>query len=89
MECGSYNTSRDGEKGVPVVPRPAISGPAADNEDVWETEEEEEIVGGEEEPATNGNETRQQQDDSIGDELNMADVVINVDSDRDNALPLD
>ena len=90
MECGSYNTSREGEEGVPVVPRPAIGGPAADNEDGWETEEEEEIVEGEEEPAANGNETRQQQqDDSISDELNIADVVINLDSERDNALPLD
>ena len=86
MECGSYNTSREG---VPVVARPATDGPAADNEDGWETEEEEEIVGGEEEPAANGNETRQQQDDSISDELNIADVVINVDGDRDSVLPLD
>ena len=86
MECGSYNTSR---QGVPVVARTATGGPAADNEDGWETEEEEEIVGGEEEPAANGNETRQQQDDSISDELNIADVVINVDSERDNVLPLD
>ena len=86
MECGTYNTSREG---VPVVPRPATDGPAADNEDGWETEEEEEIVGGEEEPAANGNETRQQQDDSISDELNIADVVINVDGDRDSVLPLD
>ena len=86
MECGSYNTSREG---VPVVPRPATDGPAADNEDGWETEEEEEIVEGEEEPAASGNETRQQQqDDSISDELNIADVVINVDSDRDSVLPL-
>ena len=27
MECGSYNTSREGEEGVPVVPRPAIFNP--------------------------------------------------------------
>ena len=73
-----------------MVARTATGGPAADNEDGWETEEEEEIVGGEEEPAANGNETRQQQqDDSISDELNIADVVINVDSERDNVLPLD
>ena len=90
MECGSYNTSREGEEGVPVVPRPAIGGPAADNEDGWETEEEEEIVGGEEEPAANGSETRQQQkDDIITDGLNIADVLLNVDSDRYNVLPLD
>ena len=87
MECGSFNTSREG---VPVVARTATGGPAADNEDGWETEEEEEIVEGEEEPAASGNETRQQQqDDSISDELNIADVVINVDSDRDSVLPLD
>ena len=24
IECGSYNTIREGEEGVPVVPRPAI-----------------------------------------------------------------
>ena len=34
-------------------------------------------------------EMKQQQDDSISDELNIADVVINVDSERDNVLPLD
>ena len=27
IECGSYNTSREGEEGVPVVPRPAIFNP--------------------------------------------------------------
>ena len=43
-----------------------------------------------EEPAANGSETRQQQkDDIITDGLNIADVLINVDSDRDNVLPLD
>ena len=73
-----------------MVPRPATAGPAADNEEGWETGEEEEIVGGEEEPAANGNETQQQpQDDSISDELNIADVVLDVDGDRDNVLPLD
>ena len=34
-------------------------------------------------------EMKQQQDDSISDELNIADVVINVDGDRDSVLPLD
>ena len=87
MECGSYNTSRES---VPVVPRPATDSPAADNEDGWEAEEEEGTVGGEEEPAANGSETRQQQkDDIITDGLNIAEVLINVDSDRDNVLPLD
>ena len=87
MECGSYNTSRES---VPVVPRPATDSPAADNEDGWEAEEEEGTVGGEEEPAANGSETRQQQkDDIITDGLNIAEVLINVDNDRDNVLPLD
>ena len=73
-----------------MVPRPATDGPVADNEDGWETEEEEEIVGGEEEPEANVSETRQQQKDHIiTDGLNIADVLINVDSDRDNVLPLD
>ena len=43
MECGSYNTRREG---VPVeaVPLPQASHAQQDDEE-WETEDEEEIVG--------------------------------------------
>ena len=50
MECGSYNTSREGEEGVPVaaVPFPQAAHARQDEEE-WESEDEEEIVGGHEE----------------------------------------
>ena len=90
MECGSYNTSREGEEGVPVVPRPPTDGPPADDEEDWETEEEEEIVGGEEESAANEDESgRQEAEDNNADGLNVADVVLNVDGDSNNVLPSD
>ena len=46
MECGSYNTSREGEEGVPVaaVPLPQAAHAPQDEEE-WQTEDEEEIVG--------------------------------------------
>ena len=49
MECGSYNTRREGEEGVPVaaVPLPQASHAQQDDEE-WETEDEEEIVWGHE-----------------------------------------
>ena len=49
MECGSYNTRREGEEGVPVaaVPLPQASHAQQDDEE-WETEHDEEIVGGHE-----------------------------------------
>ena len=45
MKCGSYNTRREGEEGVPVaaVPLPQASHAQQDDEE-WETEDEEEIV---------------------------------------------
>ena len=46
MECGSYNTSREGEERVRLaaVPLPqAAHAPQIDEE--WETEDEEDIVG--------------------------------------------
>ena len=50
MECCSYNTSREGEEGVPVatVPLPQAAH-ARQDEQEWEMEDEEEIVGGHEE----------------------------------------
>ena len=50
MECDSYNTSREGEEGVPVaaVPLPQ-AGHSLQDEEEWETEDEEEIVGEHEE----------------------------------------
>ena len=46
MECGSYNTSREGEKRVSVaaVPLPQAAHAPQDDEQ-WETEDEEERVG--------------------------------------------
>ena len=82
-ECGSYNTSREGEEGVPVMPPPvaAVATEAAEGEDEWETEEEEEIVGGE---AEQENE-EQGQDDGV----NLAEVHLDMDGDSNNVLPLD
>ena len=82
-ECGSYNTSREGEEGVPVMPPPvaAVATEAAEGEDEWETEEEEEIVGGE---AEQENE-EQGQDDGV----NLAEVQLDMDGDSNNVLPLD
>lgn len=84
-ECGSYNTSREGEEGVPVMPPPipvaAVATEAAGGEDEWETEEEEEIVGGE---AEQENE-EQGQDDGV----NLAEVQLDMDGDINNVLPLD
>ncbi|XP_015748077.1 PREDICTED: RING finger and CHY zinc finger domain-containing protein 1-like [Acropora digitifera] len=44
MECGSYNTSREGEEGVPVaaVPLPQAAHAPQDEEE-WETEDEEDF----------------------------------------------
>ena len=79
-ECGSYNTSREGEEGAPAPPIP----PAADaprEEDEWETEEEEEIIGGSE------SEHQARQDNGV----NLAEVQLNLDGDteNDNVLPVD
>ena len=50
MECGSYNTSREGEEGVPVATVPLLQAARAwQDEEEWETEDGEEIVGGHEE----------------------------------------
>ena len=53
MECGSYNTRRVGEEGVPVaaVPLPQASHAQQDDEE-WETEHDEEIIGGHERDMT-------------------------------------
>lgn len=81
-ECGSYNTSREGEEGAPAPPIP----PAADapqEEDEWETEEEEEIVGG-------GDAESDHQAGHDGG-VNLAEVQLNLDGDteNDNVLPVD
>jgi len=86
-ECGSYNTSREGEEGTPVIPVPATAAAAAvAPDDEWETEEEEEIVGGEE---------GQENEAEIGgqaahdDGVNLSEVQLNIDGDSSNVLPLD
>ena len=85
MECGSYNTSREGEEGVPVaaVPLPQVAHAPQDEEE-WETEDEEEIVGGHEE-------TEPEEQDAVNDVVNLAQVRLNLDDEtNDNqVLPLD
>ena len=85
MECGSYNTSREGEEGVPVaaVPLPQ-AGHAPQDEEEWETEDEEEIVGGHEE-------TESEEQDAVDDLVNLAQVELNLgdETDDNQVLPLD
>ena len=84
MECGSYNTSREGEEGVPVaaVPLPQAAHTPQDEEE-WETEDEE-IVGGQEE-------TEAEEQDAVGDLVNLAQVELNLgdETDDNQVLPLD
>lgn len=82
IECGSYNTSREGEEGVPVA--------QPDEGDEWETEEEEEILGGEEADQRNEDESpghAEANDNAEG--LNIAEVLLNLDGESNNVLPLD
>ena len=72
MECGSYNTSREGEEGVPVafVPLPqAVDAPQDDEE--WETEDEEEIFGGHEE-------AEPEEQDAVDDLVHLSQVQLNL-----------
>lgn len=87
-ECGSYNTSREGEEGVPVLPA-APGVPQADEEDDWETEEEEEILGGEEADPRNEDESGHPEVEDSAEGLNVSEVVLNLDGDSNNVLPLD
>ncbi|XP_015776266.1 PREDICTED: RING finger and CHY zinc finger domain-containing protein 1-like [Acropora digitifera] len=85
MECGSYNTSREGEEGVPVaaVPLPQAAHAPQDEEE-WETEDEEEIVGGHEE-------SESEEQDAVDDLVNLAQVELNLgdETDDNQVLPLD
>ena len=85
MECGSYNTSREGEEGVPVaaVPLPQAAHAPQDEEE-WETEDEEEIVRGHEE-------TKSEEQDAVDDLVNLAQVELNLgdETDDNQVLPLD
>ena len=72
MECGSYNTSREGEEGVPVafVPLPqAVDAPQDDEE--WEMEDEEEIFGGHEE-------AEPEEQDAVDDLVHLSQVQLNL-----------
>ena len=85
MECGSYNTSREGEEGVLVafVPLPqAVHAPQDDEE--WETEDEEEIFGGHEE-------AEPEEQDAVDDLVNLSQVQLNLgdETDDNQVLPLD
>ena len=79
MECGLYNTSREGEEGVPVA---AVPLPQADEE--WETEDEEEIIGGHEEAAL-------EEQEAVDDLVNLSQVQLNLGdkTDDNQVLPLD
>jgi len=89
MECGSYNTSKEGEEGIPMVPRPQTDVPQPDERDGWETEEEEEILGGEEANGTNEDQPNIQEAVDNAEGLNVSEVVLNVDGENNNVLPLD
>ena len=85
MECGSYNTSREGEEGAPVaaVPLPQAAHAPQDDEE-WETEDEEEIVGGNEEPEP-------EEQDAVDDLVNLAQIELDLgdETDDNQVLPLD
>ena len=85
MVCGSYNTTREGEEGIPVaaVSWPQIAHASQDDEE-WETEDEEEIVEG-------NDETEPEEQDAVDDLVNLAQVELNLgDETNDNqVLPLD
>ena len=89
MECGSYNTSKEGEEGIPVVLRPQIDVPQPDEGDGWETEEEEEILGGDEANGTNEDQSNIQQLQDNVEGLNISEVELNIDGENNNVLPLD
>ena len=85
MECGSYNTSREGEERVPVaaVPLPQAAYAPQDDEE-WETEDEEEIVGGHEE-------AEPEEQDEFDDLVNLSQVQLDLgdETDDNEVLPLD
>ena len=78
MECGSYNTGRKGDEGVPMaaVPLPQAAHAPQDDEE-WETEDEEEIVGGKEEPEP-------EEQDAVDDLVNLAQAELNLGDETDN-----
>lgn len=89
MECGSYNTSREGEEGAPVLPIPQGDVQQPDDGDEWETEEEEEIVGGEEAEQRNEDEPGNPEAEDNAEGLNVSEVVLNLEGESNNVLPLD
>lgn len=89
MECGSYNTSKEGEEGIPMVLRPQADVQQPDEGDGWETEEEEEILGGEEANETNEDQPNIQEAVDNFEGLNVSEVVLNIDGENNNVLPLD
>ena len=78
MECGSYNTSREGEEGVPVaaLPLPQASHAPQDDEE-WETEDEKEIV-------RVHKETEPEEQDADNDLVNLAQVQLNLGDETDD-----
>ena len=63
--------------------------PQPDVGDGWETEEEEEILGGEEANETNEDQPSIQGQVDNAEGLNVSEVVLNVDGENNNVLPLD
>ena len=89
MECGSYNTSKEGEEGIPMVQRPETDVPQPDEGDGWETEREEEVLEGEEASETNEDQSNIQELVDIVEGLNISEVVLNIDGENNDVAPLD
>ena len=87
MECGPYNTSKEGEEEIPMVQRPQTDVPQPDEGDGWETEEDK-ILGGEEVNETNKDESNIQELEDNVEGLNVSEVVLNIDGENNNVLPL-
>ncbi|XP_068759446.1 RING finger and CHY zinc finger domain-containing protein 1-like [Montipora capricornis] len=83
-ECGSYNTSREGEEGIPVAAVQLAQAAQGQGDEEWETEDEEETFEGHEE-------TESEQQASVNDLVNLSEVQLNLDDETgdDHELPLD
>lgn len=83
-ECGSYNTSREGEEGIPVAAVQLAQAAQGQGDEEWETEDEEEIFEGHEEAES-------EQQASVNDLVNLSEVQLNLDDETgdNHELPLD
>ncbi|XP_068758016.1 RING finger and CHY zinc finger domain-containing protein 1-like [Montipora capricornis] len=83
-ECGSYNTSREGEEGIPVAAVQLAQATQGQGGEEWETEDEEETFEGHEEAES-------EQEASVNDLVNLSEVQLNLDDETgdNDELPLD